>query len=271
MTVSPLPSVSSRAQLLCETEAFISRYVVLSAPQSTAVALFVAHTHAIDIADVTPYLALTSATPRCGKTRLLEVLELVTCRALRSADFTESALFRLIPQQPTLLLDESDTIFRGPMSRQGLRALLNAGYRRGSPVQRVKGSEVQSFDPFCAKVIAGIGDKLPETVRDRSIPITMTRKSPAEDVERFRMKEVTATGHELRDRLYRSFGRHGENAKWLHGLGSVRPTLPAFLNDRQQDSWEPLLQIAEVIGGGWLDRAIDAARALHETTAGLEI
>jgi putative DNA primase/helicase len=42
----------------------------------------------------------------------------------------------------------------------------------------------------------------------------------------------------------------------------ARPHLPESLNDRAQDNWEPLLAIAMVAGGGWLDIATKAALKL---------
>lgn len=270
MTVTPFPTPAlqlDRCALLSTCETFLNRYVVLSPHQSTAVTLFIAHTHAIDASDCTPYLSITSKEKRSGKTRLLEVLELLVCRALRSSDFTEAALFHMIPHQPTLLLDEIDTVFRGPKSREPLRALLNAGYRRGSPVRRVKGSTVEAFDPFCAKVIAGIGT-LPDTVADRSIPIRLARKEPTQSVERFRMRDVTDEGKVIRDQMFAAFGRDTDNARWLSELANVRPELPGWLNDRQQDSWEPLLAIAQMVGGEWSERARAASYQLHQAGGG---
>jgi len=54
--------------------AFIRRFVSLSETQGTVIALWVAHTHALEAADTTPYLSVTSAEKQCGKTRLLDVL-----------------------------------------------------------------------------------------------------------------------------------------------------------------------------------------------------
>jgi hypothetical protein len=66
--------------LLASVEAFVTRYVVLTANQATAVALWVLHTHTIDAAGITPYLSITSAEKASGKTTLLETLEAVVAR-----------------------------------------------------------------------------------------------------------------------------------------------------------------------------------------------
>ena len=52
----------------------VRRFVVLSPDQAAVVALWIAHTHSIDAFEQTPYLAITSAEKRSGKTRKLEVV-----------------------------------------------------------------------------------------------------------------------------------------------------------------------------------------------------
>jgi hypothetical protein len=76
----------SLARLLDDVAVFVRSYVVVSPEQLTALALWVTHAHAIEAADVTPYLAVTSPAMRSGKTRLLEVLELLVPRPIRTTD-----------------------------------------------------------------------------------------------------------------------------------------------------------------------------------------
>lgn len=259
----------SRATLLHDTAGFIRRYVVCTEAQADTLALWCAHTHAIAAADCTPYMWVSSKEKRSGKTRLLEVVELVCRNPLRTADITEAALFHAISDASnptTLLLDEVDTVFRGNKSREPLRALLNASYRRGSSVSRVKGGELISYDVFSAKIIAGIGDKLPDTVQDRSIRIQLTRKEKGEHVERFRMREAVEDGSDLRLELRTLFAPSHATQPFLRSVVAQRPELPEHLNDRQQDSWEPLLALADVVGEGWSERARNAAQELHQRT-----
>lgn len=66
------------AEALAAIEAFVGRYVVLVRPETiVAVVLWIAHTHAIEHADATPYLAVSSPEKQSGKTRLLECLGLL--------------------------------------------------------------------------------------------------------------------------------------------------------------------------------------------------
>lgn len=144
-----------------------------------------------------------------------------------------------------------DAIF-GPKAREheGLRALLNAGNRRGTRVPRCVGPSqaLVDFAIFCAKALAGIGD-LPDTVADRSIPIRLKRKAPGEAVERFRRRHAEADAEPLRARVASWAADH------LDGLAIAEPVLPLELNDRAADAWEPLLAIADRAGADWPARA----------------
>jgi hypothetical protein len=241
--------------------AFVRTFVVLSEEHIVALALFVFHTHAPDAAETTPYISVTSALPRCGKTRLLEVLELLVRTPLPTANISDAALFRAIEElTPTLLFDEIDTIFGSKShDRDDLRGMLNAGYRRGALARRMGGankSTLEAFRVFCPKVFAGIG-QLPATLRDRAIRIRLERRiREQEPVERFRRREAAAAAEPLAEGIASLAEHH------LERLADARPLLPDELDDRAQDVWEPLLAIADLAGGDWPRRARDAAVAL---------
>jgi Protein of unknown function (DUF3631) len=231
------------AVLLDDVRAFIRRFVVLDDVQADAVTLWTAHTHAFDAFDCTPYLAITSPEKRSGKTRLIEVLELLVREPLQTANISDAALFRVIEaRKPTLLIDEVDAIFKA-REREELRGILNAGYRRGAVAHRMGGANkttLETFNVFCPKAFAGIGNCLPETITDRAIPIRLKRRTPSEQIERFRRRDAQPEGHELRDRLTDWLEPQRD---WLHAL---RPELPAELDDRAQDVWEPLIAVADL-------------------------
>jgi 5S rRNA maturation endonuclease (ribonuclease M5) len=70
------------AAILDDTETAYRRYVAwANDAQPVAAALWTAHSHAIDAADTTPYLDISSPEPESGKTRVLEVIELLAARA----------------------------------------------------------------------------------------------------------------------------------------------------------------------------------------------
>lgn len=244
------PEVVNGARLLDDIAAYIRRFVSLSDSQARVVALFVVHTHTFDAADSTPYLAITSAEKQSGKSRLLEVLELVAANPWFTGSVSAAVLIRKIDaEQPTLLLDESDAAFGGEQEyAETLRGVLNTGHRRGGMASRCVGQGAnitpKDFSTFSAKAIAGIG-KLPDTVADRAIPIRLKRAARGEKIERFRRREVESDTARLKAQI----------DVWCGGiiptLRDARPQLPDELTDRQQDGAEPLLAIADLAGGEW--------------------
>jgi hypothetical protein len=244
------------AELLSEVETFLGRYIVATGEQLTAMALWIAHTHAIDAAEQTPYLNVRSPEKQSGKTRALEVLELLVPRPERwGARPSEAVVYRAISAfEPTLLLDEVDAIWNDRYDEhEGLRAVLNSGNRRGATVPRCIGSagdKIARFPVFCPKVLAGIGE-LPDTVADRSIPIVLKRRTEDEPVERFRRRAVREEG--TAESLKRRAGGWGAAA--TDELRDARPDLPEELTDREQESVEPLLAIADLAAGEWPERA----------------
>jgi hypothetical protein len=92
------PPTPSLAEALAEVECFLRRYVAFARPEViVAVVLWVAHTHSLEYADATPYLAITSPEKQSGKTRLLECLVLLAhgCTGILITP-TASTLYRTL-------------------------------------------------------------------------------------------------------------------------------------------------------------------------------
>jgi Protein of unknown function (DUF3631) len=246
-------------EILNAVFAFATRFVSLSQAQACVVALWVAHTHSLEAADCTPYLSINSAEKQSGKTRLLEVLELLVFEAWLTGRVSSAVLARKIDaKHPTLLLDESDTAFGSEKEyAEALRGVLNTGYRRGGASSCCVGQGAnityKDFSTFCPKAIAGIG-KLPDTVADRSIPIRLKRAQRGK-VERFRKREAEREASNISVKLV------AWCAENLDKLKEARPDFPPELSDRQADVSEPLLAIADLAGGDWPQAA---RRALVE-------
>ena len=140
--------------------------------------------------DYTPYLYISSPVKRCGKSRVFDCLALLCAKPWEVVSLTEAVLFRKIEQDnPTVFIDEVDTIFkanRPDETKEGLRAILNAGFERGATVPRCVGPQftLTEFRVFCPKALVGIG-RLPDTVADRSIEIAMVRRAPHETIAKF--------------------------------------------------------------------------------------
>jgi len=249
------PTIINGAELLDTVHTFIKRFVAFPSPACIdTVTLWAAHAHMVEHFHTTPRLAMLSPEPESGKTRVLEILDLLTPRPMLVFSPSVAAIFRKLAQeQITLLFDEVDTIFtkRGKDDQnEDLRALLNAGYRRGASIPRCVGPrhDVEEFAVFAAVALAGIGD-LPDTIMTRSIVIKMRRRTAREAVEQYRVRLHEQEGHALRDQL----------ADWAELVGSAAgeawPALPEVITDRKAEAWEPLIAIADAAGGTWSKRA----------------
>jgi Bifunctional DNA primase/polymerase, N-terminal len=191
--------------LLDAVQKTLTRFLVVGAPESHALALWVAHTHVFAAAEVTPYIEIRSPEKRCGTSTLLRVLASMVARPRMSADMSDAVLYRLVQQErPTLLWDEVDGLFGSKTrDREDTRKLLNAGFEAGATTWRMGGENKTTFEEFaifCPKAFASIG-KLPDTLTDRSITIHMLRKHRGEKVERARRRVVREAGKPLHDQL----------------------------------------------------------------------
>ncbi len=261
---------SPAAVLLDEVSSLISRFVVLTPAQADTCALFVLHTHTFAAARFTPYLHITSAQPRSGKSLLLRVLRAVVAKPWLTGRVSAAALVRKIDEQrPTLLLDEVDTVFsiRTEYS-ETLRGVLNSGFEAAGAYtacdKLAKSWKAHDFRVFSPKVIAGIG-QLEHTLQDRTLPIWLQRARRDETREPFRETRLEAELANLKQRC----------AEWsltaTDALKSLNdPETPVQLNARQGDTCGPLLSIADYARSPWPERSraalveICAARRVHD-------
>jgi len=252
--------------LLNDVDRFIRRFCALPDEHSfTAVALWTAHTHMVEHFHTTPRLMMSSPEAASGKTRVLEVLDLLVPESMMSLSASPAAIFRtLADRQITLLFDEVDAIWskKGKDdNHEDLRALLNAGYKRGASIPRCVGPkhEVVPFKVYCAVALAGLGD-LPDTIMSRAVIIRMRRRAPDEVIEPFRSRQHEPEGHHIRDRL----------ADWSAVVGSQAgeawPELPDGIVDRPAEVWEPLIAVADVAGGAWPAKARAACVELNKVS-----
>ncbi len=247
--------------ILDDVSMFLGRFVAYpSTSTQVAHTLWVAHTHFMDRWESTPRIAFLSPEPGSGKTRALEVSELLVPRPVEAVNVTPAYLFRKVADEagaPTILFDEIDTVF-GPRAKDNeeIRGLLNAGHRRGAVAGRcvVKGKVVttEEIPAYSAVALAGLGG-LPDTLLSRSVVVRMRRRAPGEQVEQFRRRLHKDDGHALRDRLS-DWANEAEMDGW--------PIMPDGVEDRNADVWEALLAVADAAGGAWPGRARAACVAL---------
>lgn len=254
------PQTTDGQRMIEEAFRFLGRFICYPSPHTqVAHALWVLHTHLMPNWDITPRIAFLSPEPGSGKSRALEVTGYLVTNPVHAVNASPAYMFRKVgfEQDVTILFDEIDAIF-GPKARENeeLRGLLNAGFQRGAVVGRcvVRNKEVvvEEFPAYCAVALAGLGS-LPDTIRTRSIIIRMRRRHAGEKVEHFRRRIHGPEGDRIRAMI----------SDWAETFQvTAWPDLPEGINDRDADIWEPLIAIADAIGGEWPARAREAALAL---------
>lgn len=256
------------SKLLDQVNEMVDKYVAFpSEHHSAVVALWVLHTWVVNAFYVTPRLILDSAEPGSGKTRVLELLALLCRSAKLTLSTTTAALYRRIAAAvdeglppPTVLQDEADAIFGKTATPQAedLRALFNAGYRKGATVDRCEGDaknmKVREFPVHAPVALAGLAGKMPDTIRTRGVTIHMRRRRPDQKVADFRERDALAEAAPIRESLAQWASEHEE------GLADARPNMPDGVTDRSAEIWEPLLAIADLAGGQWPAKARAACR-----------
>jgi len=206
-------------------------------------------THAQAAFDTTPYIYVTAPTPEAGKSRIIDVAQLLVARPHVLIDPTAAAIFRLIDEQhPTLFIDEADELH----TNKALRAVMNAGHRRGGMVARGSGNSTRLYDTFGPKLIAGIkGRRLPlkGATLSRCIEVPMrTRILDREHIDDF----IEADARPACESLAVVIEEWAKES--IEDLAELRPPLPVEMGDRQRDSWRPLMAIAVRFGNEWVGR-----------------
>jgi len=254
--VEPWPDPVDGAALLDELRQYFNRYAVTPKHADVLLALWALHTWVFDSFDITPYLVITSPTRRCGKSLVLTILQYVCCRAKKNDSMSRAAIYRSVEvERPTLVLDETSWVVDPKDERQGI---LCGGFERNGFVEICEGEganiTVRRYSTYCPKAFGIIG-KLTATLMDRSIEIAMQRKTKLDKVERLGRRD-NAGYASLRQQCLRWANDSHET------LAAIKPKAPDGLNDRALDIWEPLLAIAERVGGHWPKLAAEAAIAL---------
>jgi len=249
------------AELLDAVRAVLARFVILPSEHTAdAVTLWIAASHAQPAWAHAPRLVIRAPEKRCGKSRLLDIIEATCHEPLITVNASSAAVYRAIgtDDPPTLLVDEADTIFgsrKAAEANEDLRGLLNAGHQRNRPAIRYDSTtrQIERIPTFAMAALAGIGH-MPDTIEDRAVIVKMRRRAPGEEVQPYRHRRDGAAlrqlGTGLRDWLRAD----------LDTLTAAQPPMP--VEDRAADTWEPLVIVADHAAGTWPDRARTAAELL---------
>ncbi|HEY6251183.1 MAG TPA: DUF3631 domain-containing protein, partial [Candidatus Angelobacter sp.] len=276
---APVEPPPDSIQMLDSTIKFLRQYLICDDYQYTLLALWIVHTWCARLFPATPYLHIRSADSESAKTLCLNLLAILSNSPWSATGAHPGSIMdnlltsdrRLLPGKSfdspppqTILLDDCHHTF-APSERQPLLALLNSGaHARCNYLDgRIR------YSVFGPKAFAG-NAPLPRSLASRCIPIVLSRKKPSDVIARFN-PEVAASA----TRLARSLASWAAaNSAALSKVANQPPgRLPDGLSARQQDCAEPLLHIADRIGGNWPDRAraaliaclkvVDYSRALE--------
>lgn len=156
----------------------LKTYVDLKEDYYHLIALWIIGTYLHKDFECFPYLFL-NATRGSGKTRLLKLITKLSKNGEVQASLTEAVLFRTIG---TLGLDEFEGI--GRAGNENLRELLNASYKKGTKVKRMRQKKteegirqvVEEFEVYRPIVMANIWG-MEEVLGDRCISIILEKSN----------------------------------------------------------------------------------------------
>jgi len=247
---------------------FFVRYVVLRDRRTALwIATWALATWCHRAFRIFPYLSIRSAEKRCGKSRLLSLLQRVCFNASPvTAHPTEAQLYRSAARTGGVqLFDEVETL-KGDKDRfDALITVLNVGFERGGVVTRLeKRSDrfvEQPYEVYAPRVLAGITG-LKDTLEDRSLPLFMLRKRRNEPVARLN-RATEAEAEALRDACALACLTRIADILGAYDLAPTALEREA-IDDRAVDLWSPLLAIVFVAdmenGGNRSREVLDAAR-----------
>jgi hypothetical protein len=259
--------VRSELELLRGLKNYFAAYIVLPEPPLVVVAAWVMAGYLMDLWSRFPHLAVTSPEGRCGKTRLLELLEQVCRKSLSVTSISPAGLYRTIEKnRPTLLLDEAQSLSRrASESTEVLREIFCGGIGKNSKVVRCVGPnhEPTDFSIYCPKAVALVGS-LDGILADRCLPVLMKRKTDKDEVKRYLEREVSAAGTDLAFQLT----EWAELESTRRQVEAIYESLEPFAirNDRMAELLLPLqavLTLAAQDGNGAGDGPFDNFKTVH--------
>ena len=243
--IGPLPESS---EIMDRLTGFLRRYLACTSDQLTVLALWIMHTYSYKACSVTPYLNIHSMERRSGKTTCLQLLSYLCPDSwFVTAPAAVTVIRKLLYSRPIVLLDDRHITF-SPSDRQQVVSLLTCGathdqrYFAGD-----SGRTIKAFDVFCPKAFAGRGP-FPPALADRSIPICLSPARPS-TVKRIWFAEHEPDCELLIHLIRRWIADHCDHL-FNSGNETSGDELP-HLNPHQHQHVQPLLTLADTIGGDW--------------------
>ena len=229
-------------------------------------ALWCMHSHARDangrlVFLTSPRLLFTSKVPGSGKSWAMEIAAQLCPSPAVMIEPTMPALVHSVgAAHDTVALDEVDVFFGGG---QGERKAAAGHNKRRLPRVRGIPADVQGRGPDRA-VLRRAHNRQPgedrHQRRARSHPAALPPRGHAEGGAGFRPP------HSDRQAQYAAKIISERMTLWasqnLDDLGSHVPDVPDYLSPREAELWEPLLSIADLVGGDWPELARQACEEM---------
>lgn len=164
--------------LYSRIKSILKKYMDMSDYAYHVVTLWIIGTYCYEKFNTFPLLFI-NAVRGSGKTRLLKLIESMAWNGKIQANLSESVVFRS-KKKHTMLIDEFEQV--GSKESNTLRELINASYKRGARVERMKevkkdgkkDYEVEGFDLYSPLAMANIWG-MDDTVKDRCIVIQLDK------------------------------------------------------------------------------------------------
>jgi len=269
------------SEVLDAAEEYYGSHMVLPNPEADALwlAAWTVGTYCYRAFPVYPYIGVGSPTKRCGKSRLVDLIQRVGFNAAdRGTLPTPAVLYRLAEiTSGVQFFDEAEGLTGADKEKsEAVMAILCAGFERGQTVLRMEKGEkqekfkVSSHEVYAPRVIAGIR-ALKDTLEDRSIKLTLARRKPTEAFDNTMPSRADMAPLRAACALACLTSIKDIAAEY----GSARALLlGAKLDDRAADLWAPLVAIVAVAddqdNGDRLSRLLVAAGAHREIREGAE-
>lgn len=249
--------------LVGEVSQFIRQYMVMDETDLFVLSAWIVASWMMDAWDRFPIVAITSPEMRCAKTRLLDLIGLLSKNMINSSSMTPAVIYRFLSKgRVTILVDEAQSL--GREGNELMKEILGAGIDKKAAVWRCVGDnhEPTPFPTYGPKVIAKIGS-LDGVLADRCLNIRMTRKSRADTVERILSRKIEPIAEALKTRI----------SEWVEeNEGYVTKhydELEAFdiENDRMAECLMPLQAVLMVDAPSQVGQLEDYASLLEQDVA----
>lgn len=237
---------------LRESIELLQTFVWMQEEEAIVCSLWAAATWFVDCVvskdEAVPYLLISSKTPECGKTKLLDVLEKIVRYPIQASNPTSAAIFRVMNRgRPTLLLDEVDRYLD---KDETLALILDAGNKPGGKVLRsavnAKGSftdEVRAYECFGFKAIVGIfAEEFYDTVTSRGVVIKLSKKTHT-DGKRLKFSKFEEQFDSIRRRFYTLSVKYSREVRKLMDAGEIE--FSDELSNRQKEGCEVIWAMLE--------------------------